>query len=361
MNSRGSSFFPLHLSSSLADWKKWLPYAGAAAGFFLLVMGFLSRRLWYSDWLVLLAGMLLSFCAVELLLRADVSPAWSYRGAFLLGAAAASLDWIAAFASSGVNPGTRLLFVGWFGAILGAMLATAQREGICENNFPPSAEVEAEVLAIHRQVIGRPAPLPISKRIFDLVLSDLGLILSFPFVFFFSALIWLEDPGPVIFMKNSVGRGGINFHEYKLRTMVREAEKATGPTLATEEDTRVLWVGMFLRKTALDELPQLVNILKGEMSFVGPRPQRTVLVHGYLQEMPEYAERHRVPPGLAGLAQVIGSYYMSPEEKLSWDRRYLEHANLGFDLKLLALAVVLVLVLRWGKNESLPRRWLGLG
>jgi lipopolysaccharide/colanic/teichoic acid biosynthesis glycosyltransferase len=68
-----------------------------------------------------------------------------------------------------------------------------------------------------------------------------------------------------------------------------------------------------------------------------------------------------VPPGLAGLAQVIGSYYMSPEEKLSWDRRYLEHANLGFDLKLLALAVVLVFFLRWGKNESLPRRWLGLG
>lgn len=277
-----------------------------------------------------------------------------------MGGAAATLDWGAAFLSARFNPGIGLLLLGWFGVLLGAMVATAKREGVCENNYPPSAEVAAEVLAIHRRIIGQPAPLPMSKRIFDVLLSDIGLILSFPFAFLFITLIWLEDPGPVIFMKNSVGKGGVNFHQYKLRTMVREAEKSTGPTLSSEEDARVLWIGTFLRKTAMDELPQLVNILLGKMSFVGPRPQRTVLVHGYLQKMPEYAERHRVPPGLAGLAQVIGSYYMSPEEKLGWDRRYLEHANLGFDLKLLALAVVLVFFLRWGKNESLPRKWLGL-
>jgi lipopolysaccharide/colanic/teichoic acid biosynthesis glycosyltransferase len=173
-------------------------------------------------------------------------------------------------------------------------------------------------------------------------------------------LIWLEDPGPVLFVKNSVSRGGVNFHQYKLRSMVREAEIDTGPVLASEDDQRVLWIGRLLRKTALDELPQLINIMRGEMSFVGPRPQRTVLVYGYLQKMPEYAERHRVRPGLAGLAQVAGDYYLTPRQKLRFDRLYIQNANLGFDLRLLIAAFLITFWYRWQKgwNGRLPRRLL---
>jgi lipopolysaccharide/colanic/teichoic acid biosynthesis glycosyltransferase len=97
----------------------------------------------------------------------------------------------------------------------------------------------------------------------------------------------------------------------------------------------------------LDELPQLINILMGDMSYVGPRPQRTVLVHGYLQDLPEYAARHRVRPGLAGLAQVADSYSISPEEKLAWDLAYINRSNAWFDLKLVLAAFFLVFALRW--------------
>jgi lipopolysaccharide/colanic/teichoic acid biosynthesis glycosyltransferase len=142
--------------------------------------------------------------------------------------------------------------------------------------------------------------------------------------------------------------------------MVCQAENNTGPIQASQEDGRVLWVGRFLRKTALDELPQLINILKGEMSFVGPRPQRTILVHGYLDELPEYAERHRVLPGLSGLAQVAGDYYLTPRQKLRFDRLYIRYASLGLDFKLICLAFLITFWYRWQKdwNGRLPRRML---
>jgi lipopolysaccharide/colanic/teichoic acid biosynthesis glycosyltransferase len=193
-----------------------------------------------------------------------------------------------------------------------------------------------------------------------LALAGLGILLSSPVWVLLSVLIWVEDPGPILFVKNSVGRGGVNFRQLKFRSMVRQAERETGPVLAEEGDRRVLRIGRLMRKTALDELPQLINILKGEMSFVGPRPQRTVLVREYVREMPEYAERHVVPPGLAGLAQVAGSYYITPRQKLRFDRLYVRHASLGFDLRLLAVAFLVVFYLRWRPrwNGRLPRRWL---
>jgi lipopolysaccharide/colanic/teichoic acid biosynthesis glycosyltransferase len=129
---------------------------------------------------------------------------------------------------------------------------------------------------------------------------------------------------------------------------------------AEKEDQRLLRIGSVLRRTALDELPQLANILAGQMSLVGPRPQRTVLVADYLRRLPAYADRHRLPPGLAGLAQVAGHYYLTPLQKLRFDRLYLEHAGLGFDLKLIAVAFAVVFWLRWrqGWNGRLPRSWL---
>ena len=197
-----------------------------------------------------------------------------------------------------------------------------------------------------------------AKTFFDRTLAALGLLISLPFWLAAAILIWLEDPGPLLVVKNSVGRNGVNFRQYKFRTMVREAEKETGPVLSYEDDHRTLIIGRLLRKTALDELPQLINILRGEMSFVGPRPQRTVLVLDYLKTMPEYAYRHAVAPGLAGLAQVAGDYYLTPRQKLRFDRLYIRRMTLGFDLKLLGLAFLVAFWFRWKRqwNGRIPRR-----
>jgi lipopolysaccharide/colanic/teichoic acid biosynthesis glycosyltransferase len=240
------------------------------------------------------------------------------------------------------------------------LLATALNDGLWEDNSPPSHDLSREVQFRHQAVIGRPARTPVSKRVFDNTLALIGAVLSAPVWILSAFLVWFEDPGPLFFIKNSVGKGGVNFHQFKFRTMVLGAEDSTGPVLSREADGRVLRVGRVLRKTALDELPQLLNILSGQMSFVGPRPQRTVLVNGYLEDMPEYAERHRVLPGLAGLAQVAGDYYLTPRQKLRFDRLYIRHASLGFDIKLLFLAFSIAFWYRWRKdwNGRVPRSLL---
>jgi lipopolysaccharide/colanic/teichoic acid biosynthesis glycosyltransferase len=145
--------------------------------------------------------------------------------------------------------------------------------------------------------------------------------------------------------------------------MTPGAEMETGPVLSQKDDSRVLNFGRLLRKTALDELPQLVNILLGEMSFVGPRPQRTILVNGYLEILPEYAKRHRVLPGLSGLAQVAGDYYLTPRQKLRLDLLYIRYRSLGFDIKLLFLAFLIAFFYRWKDDWDgrLPRRLLRFG
>jgi lipopolysaccharide/colanic/teichoic acid biosynthesis glycosyltransferase len=291
------------------------------------------------------------------------SPSWRYRLAFLISAGYWGISWLSLrMLDQGSTPGIWLL-VGWFGAFLGGLLATASNEGWWENNSPPSERVRGEVHQWHLETIGLPDKTPFGKRAFDVGLASFGLLIAFPIWLMSAFLVWIEDPGPLLFVKNSVGKGGLNFHQYKFRTMVSEAETHTGPTLASESDERVLVVGRVLRKTALDELPQLVNILLGEMSFVGPRPQRTVLVHDYLQRMPEYTERHRITPGLAGLAQVAGDYYLTPRQKLRFDRLYIRHASLGFDLKLILLAFAIAFWYRWQKdwNGRLPRRLMRWG
>lgn len=251
-------------------------------------------------------------------------------------------------------------WIALLGGYAGALLSTSFNLPLWENNYPPSQQVVEEVFQRHRAEIGEPPLTPAGKRIFDVLLSLFGIIFSSPLWLLISLLLWLEDPGPIFFVKNSVGKGGRNFHQYKFRTMVAGAESNTGPILASEKDERVLFFGRLLRKTALDELPQLINILKGEMSFVGPRPQRTVLVRDYLAEIPFYAERHLVLPGLAGLAQVAGDYYLTPRQKLRFDRLYVRYASLGFDIKLLGLGFLIAFWYRWkpGWNGRLPRRFL---
>jgi lipopolysaccharide/colanic/teichoic acid biosynthesis glycosyltransferase len=287
---------------------------------------------------------------------------WRYRLAFLVPSVLYLIVWLVAAAMDG-NAMVLWLLAACIGSFAGGLLATSIIEGLWENNSPPSKRIQDEVHQRHKDIIGTAPEIPSGKRIFDMLLSAGGMFISIPIWLAMTFLLWLEDPGPILFVKNSVGKGGANFQQYKFRTMVRGAESNTGPVLASRADERVLIIGSLLRKTALDELPQVINILKGEMSFVGPRPQRTVLVHDYLETMPGYAVRHRVAPGLSGLAQVAGDYYLTPLQKLRFDRIYIQHASLGFDIKLLVLAFLITFWYRWksGWNGRLPREYLRWG
>ena len=342
-------------------WRAWLAWS---------VCGFAGWLIWRTaiafppGWPVRVSGLVVAVpssalfaIAVEKgLTYTPLSRAWRYRLAFLLGGAPVWFAWsftgklsaLAMIASLGLT-GTA--------SFLGSILATFLEDGVWENNSPPSERTSLAVYQRHLVAPAKPMPEPRDKRIFDLVLAASGLVLSLPIWVLSIFLIWIEDPGPILFVKNSVGKSGRNFHQFKFRTMVRQAEGTTGPILASVGDQRVLRIGRLLRKTALDELPQLLNILAGEMSFVGPRPQRTVLVEQYLERIPEYAERHRVLPGLAGLAQVAGDYYLSPRQKLRFDRIYIQYRSLAFDLKLLVLAFLIAFWFRWKKgwNGRIPR------
>lgn len=365
----------------VSKWIKWqrLLKSGLAWGSVILLAVFTWRGLkqiaaleaMRPMWLVGLFSIhVLLALALERALHPSVlTVKWRYRLSFLVSAGLAPAYWAAIWI--GGAPGVQLsagfyrlmgvsLGVAWAGALVGALIATSAYEGLWENNSPPPEYVQEEVHRLHVGVIGAPDRGPFSKRLFDYLQAALGLVLSAPVWMLCALVLWFEDPGPVLFVKNSVGKGGVNFHQFKFRTMVRGAEEGTGPVMAEEQDERVLSFGRFLRKTALDELPQLLNILRGEMSLVGPRPQRTVLVKDYLAAMPEYAERHRVLPGLAGLAQVAGDYYLTPRQKLRFDRLYIRYSSLGFDLKLLALAFLITFWFRWqpGWDGRLPRRLL---
>ena len=131
-------------------------------------------------------------------------------------------------------------------------LVTRRRTGLWEDNQPPSMNVQNEVFQAHYRMIGDPAPPPLEKRLFDLLLALVGIVIAAPVLILIAVVIWLEDPGPVFFVKNSVGKGGGNFHQLKFRTMVYQAESKTGPILARQDDVRTLLVGHLLRQTALD-------------------------------------------------------------------------------------------------------------
>ncbi|MCS6907709.1 MAG: sugar transferase [Anaerolineales bacterium] len=301
----------------------------------------------------------LAFTLDQNLRALHVSTRNSLRGGFL---GAWLISWIVTFPLWRVSP--PLAFLGASGSLLaafcGALLATARVVPLWEENSPPKEEVQRRVRAQHLLSLGAEVAVPRWKRALDIGLCLVSLPFAIPLSLLIALGIWLEDPGAIFFVKNSVGRWGRNFRQIKFRTMILGAELGSGPTLALENDPRALRFGRFLRKSALDELPQLWNILRGEMSFVGPRPQRTLLVDTYLQALPQYAERHRLPPGLSGLAQVAGSYYLTPLQKLRFDRLYIRHASLGYDLRLLAAAFALTFYYRWkpGWNGRLPRHWL---
>jgi exopolysaccharide biosynthesis polyprenyl glycosylphosphotransferase len=181
------------------------------------------------------------------------------------------------------------------------------------------------------------------KRSFDLIVSAGLLILTSPVLATVSILIPLTSRGPVLFRQERIGKGGRPFRVLKFRTMVMDAEKMSGPVLASERDPRITSLGRFLRAIRIDELPQMLNVIKGEMSLIGPRPERTYFVVQFEKELPAYELRHAVKPGVTGLAQVMGTYGTSVERKLHFDLLYIYNYSLLLDLKILMQTVRVVL------------------
>lgn len=173
------------------------------------------------------------------------------------------------------------------------------------------------------------------KRILDLVTAGVLLLLGFPFFLFFGLAIKLEDHGPVFYRQKRLTKDGAVFEILKFRTMRVDAEADGIPRLSGKEDDRITRVGAILRATRLDELPQVFNILRGDMSMVGPRPERPEIAAEYQKEIPEFSYRLKVKAGLTGFAQIYGMYNTTPYDKLKLDLTYIRNASVLLDLKLI--------------------------
>lgn len=173
------------------------------------------------------------------------------------------------------------------------------------------------------------------KRVVDVVVAIVGLVITAPIMAIAAVLIKLTSPGPVFYRQERLGRDSQPFTLIKFRTMRQDAENQTGPVWATEDDPRITWLGKWLRKFRIDELPQLWNVLKGEMSLVGPRPERPIFVKKLSEKIPFYSERLLVAPGVTGWAQVMYPYAASIEEsrrKLQYDLYYIKNMSFILDL-----------------------------
>ncbi len=169
------------------------------------------------------------------------------------------------------------------------------------------------------------------KRLFDLIISVCVVVVLFIPMLIIGLIIHLESPGPVIFQQDRLGKNGKPFTMYKFRTMTVDAEK-DGPKWAEENDSRCTKIGLFLRKKRIDELPQFFNVIKGDMSLVGPRPERKYFYDEFEKYIKGFRHRLAVLPGITGLAQVNGGYDLSPEEKIFYDMEYISKLSFKMDL-----------------------------
>ena len=177
------------------------------------------------------------------------------------------------------------------------------------------------------------------KRALDIAVSFIGFVCALPFMLATAVAIKIGDPGPILYSQVRTGRKGKEFRIYKFRTMRVDAEKYSGPMLAQENDPRITRLGRFLRAVRLDELPQIWNVLNGDMSIVGPRPERPFFVEQFTAEMPEYAYRHNVKPGITGMAQVYGKYNTTAFDKLVYDLMYIQQCSILTDLSIIIQTV----------------------
>lgn len=177
------------------------------------------------------------------------------------------------------------------------------------------------------------------KRCLDIIVAVIGFVFAMPFMLLTALAIKIGDPGPIFYSQVRTGKDGREFLVYKFRTMRVDAEKKSGPMLAQKNDPRITSLGRFLRGVRLDELPQIWNVINGDMSIVGPRPERPFFVEKFTKENPEYVYRHNVKPGITGLAQVYGKYNTTPFDKLVYDLMYIQHCNLLTDLTIIIQTV----------------------
>jgi exopolysaccharide biosynthesis polyprenyl glycosylphosphotransferase len=191
------------------------------------------------------------------------------------------------------------------------------------------------------------------KRSFDIVFSLMVLILTAPFMLIAALAIHINTAGGVIFKQERITKNNHKFEVYKFRTMYMDAEEHTGPVLASENDARLTKVGKFLRRRRLAELPQFLNVLKGEMSVVGPRPERPYFIDQFTLELPDYEYRATVKAGITGYAQVMGKYTTSASDKLRFDLWYIKNYSLWMDITLIMQTIRLMLD---GKINELPNR-----
>ncbi|MGL5066383.1 MAG: sugar transferase [Sarcina sp.] len=180
------------------------------------------------------------------------------------------------------------------------------------------------------------------KRTVDLIIAVIGLVFALPIILITCIIVRLESKGNPIYKQKRVGLENKEFYIYKIRSMVSDAE-ACGAKWATKNDARITKVGKFIRMTRLDELPQFVNILKGDMTIIGPRPEREIFYKEFEKDIPNFRDRLLIKPGLTGYAQVHGGYDVTPKEKLDLDLYYIKNVSFGLDMKIIFKTMFIVI------------------
>jgi len=276
-------------------------------------------------------------------LRRDRKPRWSTRTGFLAATAAAAYAFLDELLQSYVPNRTGSPF-DWAVDTAGILTAIALTATVCRRRDGDPDGPAGRALFL--------------KRPFDIALSSLGLLLSSPLWAAIALAIKIEDRGPVFYGQERVGRNGRTFKALKFRSMVKDAESASGPVQAVARDPRVTRIGRILRATAMDELPQLVNILKGDMSFVGPRALRPnerevagAAAPVPISDIPGYEARHAVRPGLTGLTQVYLPGETPRKKKFRFDLLYIRRRSFWLDLRLIALSFWITFHGKWESRE----------
>ncbi|MBB6733057.1 sugar transferase [Cohnella zeiphila] len=252
--------------------------------------------------------------------------------------------------SPGVEPGVKAEFMRFAGRNHKEILLIPE---FYELFLMKAESQQIDDMLVYSIIPPRLSPLEkMIKRAFDLLVASLLLIASSPVMLLFWILIPLTSPGKALYRQERVGIDERPFMVLKFRSMVNDAENVTGPVLAGERDARITKLGRLMRATRIDELPQLFNVLRGEMSIVGPRPEREFFINQFKQTLPHYPYRFMVKPGLTGLAQVMGNYSTLSSDKLRYDLMYINNYSLLFDLKILFQTVVVVLQREQSKGVS---------